>query len=181
MSGVTELATTQASESGERGYSLSSIIEHPGWFLNLLIATLFEWSDIYLFSMLGNALGSFQDELRLTVALLLPFVLILGLGAIRQEKECIPRMSLRAAMIAFFLSVMALVILTMFLAFTRVGFTLIEGVQGRYFLPVLPLLLFGLQGKAILAQKDYTYPLVYSEALMSAFIVCINISIAITL
>lgn len=178
---VVDIASSSAPEAGGRGYSLYSIFERPGWFLDLLVNTLYEYADDYLFSMLGNALGSFQEEFYLPISLFLPFIALLTLATVRLNGENTLQTTLRSAMLIVFFGVVALVILSMLLAFTHVGNPVIEGVQGRYFLPVLPLLLFGLQGKTVVANKDYTYPLIYSGAILSAFVICINFSIAIAL
>lgn len=178
---ISLIAENQAPEEGMRGYALSSIAERPGWFINLFINTCFERSDFLLFSMLGYWLGSFQEGLQLPIAFFMPFLFILLLAAIRNRKEYPLRPAIRISMLAIFVCVFLLTTLTMFLAFTKIGFEVIDGVQGRYFLPVLPLLLFGLMGKTIVTEKDYTYLLVYSESVLSSFVVCINFSLALTL
>lgn len=178
---IVTLASTQASEPGMRGYSLSAIVERPGWFLDMFVNTLYQCADFNFFTMLGYSLGSFQDGLFLPIAYFIPFLVIMLIAIVRKKNERPLRTGLRATMISLFCIVFLFITLSMFLAFTKIGATHIEGIQGRYLLPVLPLLLLGLQSGNIVNQKDFTFPLVYCEMVMSSFVACINFSIAITL
>src|SRR5699024_7771549 len=54
-----------------------------------------------------------------------------------------------------FLAVCGASILAMAFAFTPVGWPTIEGVQGRYFLPVLFLLVIFVRNKKIIFKKNY--------------------------
>lgn len=179
--GIASLASTQAPEEGMRGYAISSIFEHPGWFLNMVVTTIYAKGDFDLFTTLGYSLGSFQDGLISPFWCMVPFIIILLFAAIRVEGERQLSAGLRAVMIVVFFAVTFFTAIAMFLDFTKIGSEVIEGVQGRYFLPVLPLLLFGIQGKNIVAKENRAYALLYCEAMMSAYIVCINFSTILSL
>ena len=55
-----------------------------------------------------------------------------------------------------------LTIMTMFVAWTPFGNRVVEGVQGRYFLPFLPLVLLLFRGKGIVVHKNVPQILLYT-------------------
>lgn len=177
LSRMVDLSSVQVSGEESERYSLFSIVSHPVWFVDLVVNTLYQKADFYLFSMLGYSLGYFQPEVTLPQACLIPFLVFALFAVIRREDEPPLTVLLRFTMIVIFMSVLFLAMVSMLLANTEVGSSVIEGVQGRYLLPVLPLLLLGLRGKSIVAKTDCTFALVSCEIIASAYIASINVSL----
>lgn len=67
-----------------------------------------------------------------------------------------------------FLSIV-LVLTSMLLGWTPKGFTYIAGIQGRYFLPILPLVLLMLYGDNLTVKRDYSRGTYYLECFVSIY------------
>ena len=70
-------------------------------------------------------------------------MLCLGITCFHKEKEHVrgrDRLYVLISSTGVFLATFILINLALYLSFTRVGFDRVEGLQGRYFLPLLPLL-----------------------------------------
>ncbi len=71
-------------------------------------------------------------------------------------------------LVLIFLSVV-LVLTSMFLGWTPRGYTYITGIQGRYFLPLLPFLLILLFDRNLTIGKDFRKGAFYVECFISIY------------
>jgi uncharacterized membrane protein len=121
---------------------LLQILQHPLRFVAVLVATVVRFTPIYLETLVGW-LGPL--EVHLPALLYVAWPLALAAAALTDpEGPEGPSSAARLGLAALFLASAALVLATAYLFWNRVGAPLILGVQGRYFLPVAPLLLLAL-------------------------------------
>ncbi|MFP3153096.1 DUF2142 domain-containing protein [Lachnospiraceae bacterium ZAX-1] len=136
-------------------YVLSFLWEHPLSFIRLVLRTLSTQTGEYITSMFGVIMGSWNIRIPIFWVVCFIFVLFLAGIRIKGEKEWIPyEHKLWIAIICggiFFLIEMAMLV-----GWTPITYPFVMGVQGRYFLPILPLIMLLLQNKAIMLDKDYT-------------------------
>lgn len=107
----------------------------------MMARTMGAYAQFYLTTMIGGSLCWLNANLNGALVNLLAIVL-LAAALFRpgsEKKNAAPWQKALFALIA--LSVTALMYLSEFITWTRPGNPLIDGIQGRYFLPVLPLLL----------------------------------------
>ena len=147
--------------NGNEMYTLSYVITHPAKFLMLIINTIVVEGDDYLRGILGGDLGVMQLKIPWFV-LIISFLLIcmsVG-GGVDYRIKCGEKIWL------FICSCMSilLILLSMLVAFTPKSYDYIEGVQGRYFIPIIPFILFLLS----------TIPYRISDKSRILFIYCIN-------
>ncbi|MFL5318045.1 MAG: DUF2142 domain-containing protein [Myxococcaceae bacterium] len=115
---------------------------HPGALVPMLARTLWSRWDFYLTSAVGG-MGSLDCWLP-TWAL---WTLIALLGAIALadgSRELTGSARIRLVAIGTFFIATCAIIAALYVAWTAVGAKVAEGVQGRYFLPIVPLALVGL-------------------------------------
>lgn len=157
-------------ETTSRFYTFSDALSDPGSFIALLVRTIYEKGDIYIRSILGH-LGWFKISVPWGL-LLVSFVLLL-LSALPDQKYDSGSLSegQRAMFLGVFCLVSLAVIVGMYVGWTSYGSRVIEGVQGRYFLPVLPLALLAFRGKTFVAMRDCTETFIYIAAFLNATIV----------
>lgn len=133
---------------GSTNYTLSYLAAHPGEtirvFLDTLRTNLTEWPE--------QAVGSRLSGLSLQVTgwKITAYMILLLAAAQRSKENEIPVTGPERGM--FFLAFAAtvfLVMLTMLLNWTSQEQTLIQGIQGRYFIPVAPLLAMCLNNRMI--------------------------------
>lgn len=139
-------------------YSVSDILHHPGNFVKVLMSSMLGLGDFYLRSMIGSPLGWLDIEIPWWILCgymgVLLFSTIEPGGVLLTGKQKIWFL-LMAGAIVF------LILLSMFLAWTPVGSTVVQGVQGRYFLPALPLLLLSLRNGIISSRRSLSSYLIH--------------------
>lgn len=143
-------------ESGN--YHLVYAFKEPIEFTKLFIRTLIEKSDTYLGQTLGYRTAWSNQVISLAVMFL--FLLILVLAGVRMKEDDF-EISMGARLGIFAVLVIELVGMhSIFLVETPVHSSVIEGFQGRYFIPFLPciLLLIRNNGLVFKEKEAYLYP-----------------------
>lgn len=128
-------------------FSLRYILTHPLQTIKIALRTLWEQGPLWLQGLIGGRLG---EIIAIKIEINWLFTIgLLGtlLTATLTDRE--DRRILQTRQRAFTLSI-ALVVAALFcfacLLWTPINYTTIFGIQGRYFLPVLPLALLALRG-----------------------------------
>jgi uncharacterized membrane protein len=137
-------------------YSLSDFIRHPKQILALYFNSFVVRANLWFTTLMGGSLGWLQESIAANFVTLLPFVICLIFTLIPTNKEKanykLPRY-IRACFFAIGIFVVFLVTTSMVLAWTFNTEHIIEGVQGRYFIPVMPLLMLACRPKEITSTK----------------------------
>lgn len=132
-----------------RLYSLADVFAHPLNTLRVLLQTVAAKTDFYLASMTASYTG--WHQLVLPVFVWAPTLALLFASFLPAADE--PRGSLtgrsRASALAIWIVSAAAIMAAMLLTWTPVGSSVVEGVQGRYFIPLLPLLFVAMRGKRL--------------------------------
>lgn len=124
------------------GYTLQDVLHQPYQVFLVYYETLVTQFDYYMVTMLGGYLGNLDPNLTVPPICLAILWAVLIISAIRREGEEAPLTGWQKMWILLlvFLSV-SLILTSMFLGWTPRTSTYITGVQGRYFIPLLPLVL----------------------------------------
>lgn len=125
--------------ANEEGYTVSYVLTHIPHTVKIILNTLYEKMEFYFDSMIGGSLGWFQ--INIPGDLTMFSVILLVIAILEYEKYSIKKLH-RMLLVVIFAGIAGLIMATMLLGWTPLSYSTIEGVQGRYFLPVLPLLLF---------------------------------------
>lgn len=156
--GGTEEAVEWA--GGVQGYSISYVLAHPLDGLFVIVNTMVRRFPFYIHSMTGGLLGWMQYE---TDEVLIVFFLFWTFLAVQPEKgeeekrpgehaQIFSRSMVfahRAVSLLLCLFTVTAALLVMLLSWTPLDSAVVEGVQGRYFLPVLPLALLAIRSRRI--------------------------------
>ena len=107
-------------------------------------------------------------SLQLPEGFPLTYIAVLVFASIHKEQEtpCL-RIRERCLFCAAALIVGLLVLLTMCLGWTSDNSEIILGVQGRYFIPILPLILLALNGNTLVLRKNYDRELMLIGSLLN--------------
>ncbi len=129
--------TTFEMNPGMENYSISWILDNPLKTVNIFMKSILENGQFYLTTIVGSSLAWFQVDIPMPVYV--GFLVLLFVSALKQDKEE-PSFKFSGKLIisVILLASAMLVMLSMFVASTWVGCETIVGVQGRYFLPLLP-------------------------------------------
>ncbi len=149
-------------------YTLPYILSHPLDTFQLVIRSVVEYGDHYVKSLIGGSLSYFDPGVETAwtwVALLLCVLLLAWMQPAQWELPVAAKtLCLLAALACCGLAVLGCV------SWTPTYYTTIYGLQGRYFLPVLPLLLLARPASFTLKQ-DCTRGLVFSTLLLDVCVV----------
>lgn len=132
-------------------YTLGWLVSHPGETAKILLQTVRQDFDFFWMNMLGGRLSVFNPAVNWLLILLVTLVM----AAMKTPEDSleIPFRHRLVCLGAFLLTFIGTLII-MLVGFTPFGYGVIEGVQGRYFLPVLPLLFVFLGSKHITINGD---------------------------
>ncbi len=125
-------------ETDYDGYTLSGVLKDFPHTCSLLIETIREKLGFYVNTTFGVSLGYFRFDFGNEFLIVLIIALVL---AMMMKQKCEIKTTHRWMFALIFLLSAGMSVLTMLLVNTPLDSPVIEGVQGRYFLPVLPLLL----------------------------------------
>lgn len=132
---------------------MSFIFKNPIHYISILIPSLIHNGVFYLETFAGRRLG--WHETVLPWFLVIPYYIILFLSFLWrpiQDKIIVIKQKILFGLT--FVAITILIMTSMYLAFTKPGASIIDGVQGRYLIPIAPLfffLFYGLVGKVNLS------------------------------
>lgn len=152
------------------GYSLTWVFQHPIETAKIVGMTLLESTfDFYLDTMVGYSLAGmtlYVNHGYVNMSVII-FALAAIIGAPGEKQLDGGR---RAAFITIAAIGILAVVVSMFIGWTNPGETRVGGVQGRYFLPVVPMLLLGLRSRHIEPKKDMSFFFASAYAVLNAFV-----------
>ena len=128
--------------AGEEGYSIPYLIHRPATYLRMLYETLVHQADEWFLTMMGSALGNLDLVLAVPAFGIFALTVCLGALSIRNGDEALYLTGGQKLWILFLAGVCLLGLMTaMLVGWTPLSSQVIEGVQGRYLLPLLPFVL----------------------------------------
>lgn len=123
------------------GEQILHVLSHPLQYLETLFCTLNNNFSVYLMGAAGQNLGALDIPLGELLPLFCLTVLLMACGY-ESEKEVLERRS-RCLMLAVFGIVVLLTFTSLYIQWTPYQSSTVRGVQGRYFLPAMLLLILG--------------------------------------
>lgn len=157
---------TRGTETGEF-YSLSYLIGNPIESAAIFLNTLGDRGDFYINTLIGGSLGWFDQNIAAPWFLIIAFVLIILISMIPKSSDIPFPYKTKVIMGSIGVACSLLIMLSMFIGWTFTTENVIQGVQGRYFLPILPLILLAISPNQIVAKRDYTMPLLVTTSLLN--------------
>ena len=117
------------------------ILSNPFGYYMTVVRTLTEYGDFYINTMIGSYMGALNIKITAFVWVL---YLVVFVSMIAGSRERIPDIRKWDKYILFFvfLCCSALIVTSEYVQWTSVGNSLIIGIQGRYFIPLITLLAF---------------------------------------
>lgn len=135
-----EVSDNYVGWADEQGYTFSYFLEHPIELPVIMLNTLKVSGMFYLKTMLGWRLGQLDPVLQIPELffLLLVLLLVFSFIPVADERRVLRRGN-KWWMLVLIGAIGFLTMFSMLVAWTPTSSEVITGVQGRYFLPVLPL------------------------------------------
>lgn len=117
---------------------MAGILGNPAKYLVVMLDTINTHCQAWLANMLGSVLGSYSIYLP-GVLLFSSFAVLVTLFIQRDERVELKKYD-RMIFITVFATIIVLIFTSLYLQWTVLGSEIIDGIQGRYFLPILLLI-----------------------------------------
>lgn len=141
--------------AGEAGYSFAMVVHQPLRILRLLFNTVVWQAETWHLTMIGAYLGNGDLVLDVPYLLVMLFTAGLIVLSLRKPGEALVLTGVRRLWIwALCLMCAGAVVMSMLLAWTPLSSRVVSGVQGRYFLPFLPVLLMTVKNDFLVLTKN---------------------------
>lgn len=127
-----------------QGYTVSYLLHRPFELIGICYRTVLMRTGLWFTTMFGLYLGNQDPVLNAPYPVI--GIYAVGLMLIAAGSELKASGMTRAIYVLTFLAVTAALMGSMLIAYTPMSSTYIEGIQGRYLLPVLPVLLMSIPG-----------------------------------
>lgn len=162
---------TVVSWAEEQGYSLTYLIHNPGRLVTLFYNT-FLWQGAFLHqTMIGSALGNLDSGLGAPYLIVMVFTGCLILLALKKPGETqLMTTGNRIWTVIVCAGCAGLTMLSMLIAWTPMSSSIINGVQGRYFLPFLPALLLVCKNDRLILTKDINRSILYFMLVLNSYV-----------
>lgn len=148
--------------AGEAGYSLTMLLHNPGLLVKMFYNTIVWQAEYYHQTMIGAYLGSVDLVLDVPyLAVMIFSVCLLGLAFRKPGDNLVLTGRSRIWIWVLCLACAGATMLSMLIAWTPVSSRVISGVQGRYFLPFLPVLLMTVKNNIVVLTKNADRSILY--------------------
>ena len=167
----------------EPGYSFAQLIHSPLKVLRLCYNTLTGYGEQLYSGMIGRMMGNMDPVLNVPYVVILGLTALLAVLALRKPGE--PLFIRKGQKLwIWFLALLCLgaLMFSMLLAWTPLSATMIQGVQGRYLLPLLPALLLTIKNDRVVRTSGKDGGILFAMACMDVYailrifsIVCLRV------
>ena len=159
---VTQVLTTTAETSAvgattgnavDMGYTVGYFLQDPWKLIQMLANTVADKTEFYLESIVGQKMGWVEIEISRVVFIGFLILFLISMLKVRGEKQYVTGGQKWWISIVCLLSV-GMILMGMLLTWTPFGYVSIEGVQGRYFTPLLLFASLLGRNKAVLLNEN---------------------------
>lgn len=133
-------------------YTIPYVLHHIGETIIIIVRTILENCSFYIESMIASPLGWVDIQIPEIIVWCFLIVLLLSSLFDSERHRLSQKMVVTCGIITFIVG--GLVLAAMLISYTYIGSDIINGVQGRYFLPVLPLAICLVQSKNIVIKRN---------------------------
>lgn len=152
---------------------LSFLLSSPLAFPKILVNTLFINTNSYIFMFAGSLLGWLDTPLP--DWLIYFYLIILILTALLDKNEIKINLKQKIVPLIIFIAISVSIFFLEYLTWTSVGNNKINGVQGRYFIPIAPLLFLSLYNNKLRISNKWRWNWLVILAVVLALLVTLFI------
>ena len=161
-------------ENGDSRYLFSAgyILTHIPQTVKLIVNTLEDNTSLYIYQIFGGILGEvILSPVQINWLFVMAVIVIVYLTTVKKDGETLQYKGPRK----WWATVVALIVVALFctacITWTPVNYETVFGIQGRYFIPVLPLLIMALSNENISFKKNIDKILLFALAVVNIMII----------
>ena len=148
-------------------YTVSYMIEHPVETIMIYVRSIRMWISTWFYQALGRGLAGVTLILPMTV---IRVIIVLIIAAVLQADNYTMNWKMRGTTFVICVGIALLVLTTMLTGWTRRDDLYIQGMQGRYFCPLLPYFFALFSNKKLKIGYDLEKPTVFTVICIMFFI-----------
>ena len=174
-----DASQTKILYNGEIGWTLSDIIHNPARVINMALWTLrYTWAA-WISQAFGSIIMGLPQEVPIWCRQMHLYILVISAlvcYTANSEREVLSKLQ----KLGVALVILAVVALTMFgelVIWTPLNATSIEGVQGRYFLPIFPLILFLFRNRIFVTTRNVEKAVFVAEIFLQFYLVFMSVNL----
>lgn len=154
-------------------FTFGYILTHIPQTVKMLLNTVLQHSALYLQGLVGGRLGEIiVVNVEISWLYVIALLAIIAMSLIPQHKEKLVYKGTSRIWGHLIVAGVAGLVVLACVTWTPINYTTVFGIQGRYFLPVLPLLLLGLRSsKYITAQKPLDNGLCFASGIINTLVI----------
>ncbi|MDO4940319.1 MAG: DUF2142 domain-containing protein [Erysipelotrichaceae bacterium] len=149
--------------NGGYTYSTTYILQHPIQTISIILRTVRFWLSTWFYQSIGKALAGVT--LILPMSYVRAILIVIGVVTLRKENYTMT-WPVRGAFVFVCLGVALFIILGMLYGWTLTTDTMIQGIQGRYFCPLLPYFFTIFNNKKIQVPEKLDKYVIYAYILL---------------
>lgn len=154
----------------EPGYSLTLLLHQPIRLIRMFYQTILWQTEQYHLTMIGSYLGNLDKVLDVPYPVVMTFTICLLELAFRKPGENLEMSGKQRAWVLVVCAGCAAATMgSMLIAWTPISAKVINGVQGRYFLPFLPVLLMALKNNTVVLTKNRNRSILYLMCCLNGY------------
>lgn len=157
--------------AGETGYTFSYVINSPRLILNMFYNTVVWQAEHYHLTMIGAYLGNLDEILDVPYVVVAGMTIGLLILSLRKPGDSLYITKKQKLWIWFLISAcISAIFVSMLVTWTPVSAKVINGVQGRYFLPFLLIALLTIKNDFIVLTHNADRVILYSMCCANAYV-----------
>lgn len=141
-------------------YTVKYVIQNIGDTIIVAIRTILNQTSFYIESMIASPLG--WVDIELPEIIVFCFIIILLLSGLSDRKKYVFSKTEKRVCCLIAILISGLVLAAMLVAYTYIGSDIILGVQGRYFIPILPLMLYAMDSDFIVLKRNIDVEIIFA-------------------
>lgn len=145
-------------------YTISQVIQHPLREIVIIIATFQRFTADYISQMISGPLGWL--EMNVPALQLSGFLMMLFYSLFSVEKKSKMDRNVKICSGVFSMLMILIVILALQISWTPDNSLIVVGVQGRYFLPILPMILLAMKDLLTVKAENTNIVLFYGNIIL---------------
>lgn len=158
--------------AAEEGFSIPLIIHNPLLYVRIMYNSLIHLGDEWTLQLLGSSLGNLDPVLSVPFFVSLVMGTCLVLLSIRTAGEALYMKGKQKVWICFLAAACLAGLMTaMLVGWTPLSSTVIEGVQGRYLIPVIPFVLMCMKNDRVVRTAGDDRKLIYCMCALDCYVV----------
>ncbi len=158
--------------AAEPAYSFSWVLHNPLGFARVMYDSLVHLGDEWTLQMFGSMLGNLDPVLSVPFAVIVLMAGCLVLLSLRNAGEALYMKGWHKAWVCFLAFVCLLGLMgAMLIAWTPLSSPVVEGVQGRYLLPVIPFVFMCLKNDRVVRTAGRDESLIFMMCAMDCYVV----------